>query len=98
MKHTGGRTRLAKSERLAARVTPEQKALLQRAADLAGQTLTEFVVDSAQATALREIEAHELIQLTRQDSERVADALLNPPDPAPSLQAAVQRYRQLLGG
>ncbi len=37
-----------KPERLEARLTPEQKALLQRAADLSGRTLTEFVIIRAQ--------------------------------------------------
>lgn len=38
-------------ERLEARISPEQKALLERAAALEGRSLTDFVVASAQAAA-----------------------------------------------
>ncbi len=37
--------------RLEARITPETKALLQKAADLEGRTLTDFVISSVQAEA-----------------------------------------------
>ena len=42
--------------RLEARVSPETKALLQKAADLEGRTLTDFVAASSQAEAKRVIE------------------------------------------
>ena len=49
-----------KRERLEARVTPE-KALRQRAADLAGRTLTDFIVTCLEAAAAETIEVHEVI-------------------------------------
>jgi uncharacterized protein (DUF1778 family) len=41
--------------RLEARISPETKALLQKAADLQGRTLTDFVIASVQAEACRVI-------------------------------------------
>ena len=38
----------AKRERLEARVSPEQKALIERAARLEGRSVTDFLVRSAQ--------------------------------------------------
>ena len=40
-----------KSERLVARATPEEKALIARAAALRGRSITDFMVDAAQRAA-----------------------------------------------
>ncbi|HUA63881.1 MAG TPA: DUF1778 domain-containing protein [Verrucomicrobiae bacterium] len=44
-----------KAERLEARITSAQKEILQRAAEIEGRTLTDCVVSSAQAAAMRVI-------------------------------------------
>lgn len=82
--------------RLEARISPEVYALLKRAAELQGRTLTDFVVSAAQEAAYRAIEQTETIRLSLADQERFAQALLAPPDPAPALQRAFTRRRQLL--
>lgn len=48
--------------RLEARVNPEVKALWQKAADLEGVTLTDFVIASVQAAACKVIEQHQTLQ------------------------------------
>ncbi|MDF5731323.1 MAG: DUF1778 domain-containing protein [Rhizonema sp. PD38] len=83
-----------KLERLEARLTREQKELLQQAASLEGRTLTDFVVSSAHAAALRTIQEHTLMSLTKRDSEAFVEALLNPPEPGAALLAAAKRYKQ----
>ena len=87
----------SKLERLEARLTREQKELLLQAAELEGRTLTDFVVSSAQAAALRTIQEHTLITLTKRDSEAFVEALLNPPEPEGALLAAALRYKQSMG-
>lgn len=82
-----------KSERLEARITAEQKVLLQRAADLEGRTLTDFVVSHAQTAALETIEKFQIIQLSQRDSEIFVASLLNPPEPGAVLKAAAARYK-----
>jgi uncharacterized protein (DUF1778 family) len=82
-----------RSERVEARVTPEQKKLLERAAALEGRSLTDFLLNSAQAAAAEAISRHELLQLTPDDQEVFVAALLNPPAPKKALRAAVTRYR-----
>jgi len=82
--------------RLEARISPETKALLQKAADLEGRTLTDFVVASVQAEAQRVIKQHQLLKLSIEDSEAFVDALLNPPKPSDALRAAALRYKQVM--
>jgi uncharacterized protein (DUF1778 family) len=80
--------------RLEARVSPETKALLQKAAALEGRTLTDFIVASVQAEARRVIQQHQTLQLGLEDSAAFVDALLNPPKPNDALKAAALRYKQ----
>jgi uncharacterized protein (DUF1778 family) len=90
-------TTTAKRERLEARISPEQKALFQRAADLTGRSLTDFVVSSVQAAAEEAIERHQVIRLSARDSLIFAEAILNPAEPNEHLRAAAERYRKLFG-
>lgn len=84
----------SKAERLEARVTKEQKELFQRAADIQGRTLTDFVVSSVLDIAKQVIMEHENMILTKQDQEVFVAALLNPPEPSAKLRNAAQRYKQ----
>ncbi len=86
--------RATKSERLEARVTRQQKALLQRAAELRGLSLTDFLVTSAQSAAEATIREHNVITLTARDSLAFAEALLNPGEPNEALRAAFARYSE----
>ena len=87
-------THAAKRERLEARVSPDLKALLQRAADLQGRSLTDFVLESARHAAEAVIHEHEVITLSARDSRAFVEALLNPPAPNERLRAAFARYQQ----
>lgn len=86
-----------RSERVEARVTPQQKRLLERAAALDGRTLTDFVVSSAQAAAAETIARYELLELTPDDQDVFVAALLNPPAPNKALRAAAERYLAATG-
>lgn len=82
--------------RLEARISPETKALLQKAADLEGRSLTDFVVSSVQAEAQRVIKQHQTLKLSLEDSEAFVEALLNPPQPNEALKSAALRYKQVM--
>ncbi|MFP4220353.1 MAG: DUF1778 domain-containing protein [Phormidium sp.] len=88
-------TQRTASTRLEARISPETKALIQiqKAADLQGRTLTDFVVASVQAEAYKVIERHQSLNLSREDSEAFIEALLNPPEPNDALKSAASRYK-----
>ncbi len=82
-----------KSGRVAARITPDQKMLFQRAAALRGRSLTDFLVASAQEAAEQTIRSHEVITLSARDSKAFVEALLNPAkQPNAALQRAFRRY------
>jgi uncharacterized protein (DUF1778 family) len=85
--------RRTRAERLEARVTPEQKSLIERAAALQGRTVTDFVLTSVQDAARRAIDEHDRIELSVRDSEAFADALLNPRPINDRLRDTVRRYR-----
>ena len=91
---TQDRTRGA---RLEARISSQQKAMLQQAAELSGRTLSEFVVASAQEAAARIIQEHEAIRLSRAEQIAFVSALLDPPQPSARLQQAASNYRKQLG-
>jgi uncharacterized protein (DUF1778 family) len=83
--------------RLEARLPNDVHALLKRAAEIEGRSLTDFVVSAARAAAYRTIEETEVIRLSVQDQRQIAEALLNPPEPTPALKKAFRRRRELLG-
>jgi uncharacterized protein (DUF1778 family) len=86
----------APTARLEARISTELHAMLKRAAEMQGRTLTGFVVSAVQEAAQRTIEQGEVVRLSLADSERFAQALLSPPDPSPALERAFARRRKLL--
>ena len=86
----------ARGERLEARISTDQKALLERAAELQGRTLTDFVLASAHDGAVRTIQEMELVRLTAAESRAFADALLTPRKPTETLRRAAQRHREMV--
>jgi len=87
----------SRTARLEARLSVEQKAVLQQAALLSGRTLSEFVVASAQEAAARVIQEHEAIRLNRAEQIAFVTALLDPPAPNERLRQAAAAYRQQMG-
>lgn len=45
----------------------------------------------------RAVEQTEIIRLSVEDQRQIAEAILNPPEPAPALHKALQKYRDLFG-
>ncbi|KOY61393.1 hypothetical protein AM629_13965 [Photorhabdus heterorhabditis] len=82
--------------RFEARMSPDLHALIKRAAEIQGRTMTDFVVSAAQDAARRAIEQSEVLRLSLADQTCFAQALLNPPEPTPALERAFARRRSLL--
>lgn len=89
--------RRVRAERLEARVTAEQKSLIERAAALQGRSVTDFVLTSVQDAARRAIEEHRQLELSVRDSEAFVQALLNPAPANDRLRETVRRYREATG-
>lgn len=82
----------ATAARMEARVSIEAKALIQKAVDIEGGTLTDFISKSAQIAAQRVVESHQTLKLGLEDSRAFVDAILNPKEPNNALKKAVKRY------
>ena len=85
-------TIMTKSERLELRCTKEQRRIIAQAVELRGGSLTDFIIGAAQEKAMQLIKEYQVLQLGRQDSLRLADALLNAPEPNARLKKAAKRY------
>ncbi|CAQ84921.1 MULTISPECIES: type II toxin-antitoxin system TacA family antitoxin [Photorhabdus] len=86
----------ASTARFEARMSSDLHALIKRAAEIQGRTMTDFVVSAAQDAAQRAIERSEVLRLSLADQECFAQALLNPQEPTPALKRAFARRRALL--
>ena len=84
-------------ERIEARLSSEAKAVIQRAADISGRSVSDFIVTSALEAAKETIREHGVIVLSARDTETFVEALLNPTGPNEALLAAARRHRDLLG-
>lgn len=85
-----------KSARLEARIKPELRTLIQRAANLEGRKVSEFVTDALQHAAQQAIAEAQVLRLSIADQELFAKVLLAPPEPAPALRRAFARRRELV--
>ena len=84
-----------KSDRLVARLTPEDKALLERAAGMEGRSVAAFVVSHVRAAAEKVVRENEVIRLTAKESRRFVAALLAPPrPPTKRMQKALALHRE----
>lgn len=78
--------------RLEARLPASVYALLKRAAELKGRSITDFVVSAAHDAAQRAIEDDGIIRLSAEDQRRFAEALIRPPAPNAALKRAMRRH------
>jgi uncharacterized protein (DUF1778 family) len=86
-----------RSARLEARIAPDALAVVKRAAELQGRSVSDFVVTAAQEAAHRAIEETQIIRLSVEDQRRFAEALINPPEPNAALRQAFEHHRRLVG-
>jgi uncharacterized protein (DUF1778 family) len=86
-----------KHARLEARLTRDQKRLIERAAHIRGTSVTDFVLASAQQAATQTIKDFQTLSLRDEAREVFVTALLNPPAPNATARAAAQRYKERMG-
>ena len=82
--------------RLEARIAPKALAIVRRAAELQGRSVSDFVVAAAHEAAQRAIEEAQLIRLSVEDQRRFVDLLLNPPSPTAALRRARKAHAKLI--
>ena len=80
--------RKLKNERLELRVSPSAKQLIQRAMAVSGLTAGDLAYEGAR----RILDKHERMVLVGADRDAFLKAILNPPEPAETLVAALRRH------
>jgi uncharacterized protein (DUF1778 family) len=86
-----------RSARLETRLSPQALALIKRAAEIKGRSVSDFVVTAARQAAQRTIAETQVIHLALADQCALAEALGDPPKPAPALRRARKAHRRLIG-
>ncbi len=81
-------------KRITARVPESVHEILERAANLLGATVNQFVLQTALHEAQRVIDRETAIHLTPKDTEMILSLLDNPPKPERRLQQAVKLFRK----
>ncbi len=90
-------TESTRTARVEARIAPDALAVVRRAAELQGRSISDFLVAAALKDAQRTIEDAQIIRLSVEDQQRFADLLLHPPPVAPAMERALQARQELLG-
>lgn len=85
--------RKSKNARLDLRVSAEQKTLIKEAAELRGVSVSNFLASAAYSEAVKTLQEHQSIILNREESERFAQVLINPPEPNEALRKLMNRQR-----
>lgn len=86
----------ARTSRVEARLAPDVLAIVKRAAELQGRSVSDFMVAAAHEAAHRTIEATSIIRLSIEDQRAFAEAILNPPAPNAALVRAAEAHRRLV--
>ena len=88
---------VTRAERLDARVTREEKEMIETAASLRGTSASDFVRMATKEAALSIIREHEVLTLNEDTRRIFVEALLHPPKPNQKAIAAARRYREEIG-
>ena len=79
--------------RVTARISMSVQEILQRAAELSGATLNQFMVQAALKEAKKVIEDERVIVLSESDANQVFSLIENPPAPNAKLKAAMKKHK-----
>lgn len=85
-----------RTHRLEARIAPKTLALIKRAAEAKGSSLSDFVVAAAREVAARELEEQNIIRLSAQEQRQFVALLLEPPKLNKSLKRAAAAHTKLI--
>ncbi len=85
-----------RNARLEARIAPEVLAVVRRAAEIQGRSVSDFVVAAALEAAQKTVAEAEVIRLSRAAQEQFARLLAKPPKPTAALKKAFARHKALV--
>ena len=87
----------ARSARLEARIHPDKLAVVRRAAEMQGRSVSDFVVDAAEAAALKAIDETHYIRFSADEQRAFVELLIDPPPLAPAMRRAKEHHKRLFG-
>ncbi len=87
-----------RTERTEARLLPEQKKRIERAASIRGLSLSDFIVQHADEAAIRTIQQHTSWALETTDRDAFVEALVHASKPSGRLASAARRYKNRVRG
>jgi len=90
-------SQITRTARLEARIAPASLAVVKRAAELQGRSVSDFVVAAAEEAARKMIEDTTIIRLSVDDQQRFAELLIDPPALSPAMERARDAHAHLIG-
>lgn len=84
-----------KKQRIDLRLSDDDKSMIEEAAAITNQSVTQFMLNSASERAAAVIEEHRRIVLNEDSWKRVMDALDTPPEPNEKLKRAARRLSDM---
>ena len=85
-----------RTARIEARISPDALAVVRRAAEIEGRSVSDFVVSAAREAARRTIEETHLIRLSADEQRRFVELLVDPPGASPALERAKRAHARLI--
>ena len=85
-----------RTHRIEARIAPKVLALIKRAAEARGSSVSDFVVTAAREAAVREVEEQNIIRLSADEQRRFVSLLIEPPKPNRALKRAAAAHAKLI--
>jgi uncharacterized protein (DUF1778 family) len=95
---TGRSSEKKKPESISAAVTSQIREKIEEAAAWRGVPISHFVREAAVKAADEVIQQERLIQLSREDAERINWLLENPPEPNAAIKKAAKTHQRLFRG
>lgn len=89
-------TDTTRTERVEARIAPDVLAVVRRAAEIEGRSISDFLVGAAQEAARRTIERTQIIRLSMEEQQRFAALLLDPPALPLAMARAAKAHKKLI--
>lgn len=86
-----------KRARIDLRTHERVKETIERAAELSGKTLSEFITSAAEEAARAVLASHEQMKLGEAARKTFFAALAKPPAPSTRLRKAAERYKRTIG-
>ncbi|EBN6689178.1 DUF1778 domain-containing protein [Salmonella enterica subsp. enterica serovar Muenchen] len=84
-----------KKQRIDLRLNEDDKHMIEEAAAMTNQSISQFMVSTASARAAEVIDQHRRLLLNEESWNLVMEAITNPPAPNDRLKRAAKRLREL---